>query len=279
MTTAAPVRSGELTIGVVCDNAGRTRVGQLRHRYPQRVTSALHCDPHRPTVAVVCVQSPSGGLFSDDDMSTEIDAAVGTHLRVDTQAATQVFAGPGPGGRHRLRFRVAADAMLEYLPKTVIPHRNSTYTQFLEIEMSSEGTYVGWDALAAGRLGHGERYAYRCVDTALRLSIDGRVLVRDRQLVEPAVTPPERLIGGDYVATMLVVAPWAPADAILDAVRSVVSMVTADAQAGASVLPGDAGVLVRLATDSAPALRRVQRALLDTIRAELTRGAAPERQP
>lgn len=269
MTTATPIRPGELALRVVADGTGRTRIADLRQRYPQRITTALHCDPCYPGAAVVCVQNPSGGTFSDDELSTTVDAETGTHLRLTTQGATQVFAGAGGGSRHRVRIRVGPGSVVEYLPRTMIPHRDCSYTQHLDIALSPTGTYLGWDAVAGGRLGHGERFAYRRVDGTIRVSVAGRVVVRDRQLIEP---PAARLIGADYLVTMLMLAPWADGDRLLRAVRATLERV--DVRAGASDLPHGAGVIVRLVTDRATELPQLQAELARSAREVLVDGGS-----
>ncbi|WP_445166499.1 urease accessory protein UreD [Mycolicibacterium sp. Dal123E01] len=266
MTTATPIRAGELGLRVTSGGTNQTRIADLRQRYPQRVTSALHCDPDYPDAAVVCVQNPSGGAFSDDELVTSIDAGPGTHLRLTTQAATQVFAGAGTGARHGLDFRLHPGAVVQYLPQTLIPHRGSSYTQRLSITMAPTATYLGWDVLAAGRIGHGERFAFDCVDNAVQVTVGGRTAVRDRQLMTAAAA---RLIGADYLATLLMLAPWADTGTLLGAVRRVLALT--DVSAGASELPGGVGVIVRTTTDRAPLLAQFQEQLLRTARGILIR--------
>jgi urease accessory protein len=258
---------GELMLRVVVDDSGRTRAAATHQRYPQRMAAPLYSDPTFPHAAVVCVQSPSGGTFSDDDLTTTIQAGPGSHLRLVTQAATQVFAGTGPGTRHRLSFQVDAGATVEYLPKTTIPHEVSRYTQVLDIDLDAAGCYIGWEALAAGRLGHGERFRYGHYDSSLRVIVDGRTVARDRILLEfPSAAA---LVGADYLATLLVVAPSADCAALLAGVRQVLDGLPAEMHAGASALPDDVGVLARIITDSAPELQRTQSLLLAAVRREL----------
>ncbi|MET0897494.1 MAG: urease accessory protein UreD [Mycobacterium sp.] len=263
------ISPGELMLRVVRDDAGRTRAAAMHQRYPQRMAAPLYSDPSFPDTAVVCVQSPSGGTFSDDDLTTTVQAGPGTHLRLITQAATQVFAGTGPGTRHRLSFRVDAGATVEYLPKTTIPHADSHYTQVIDIDLDATGCYIGWEALAAGRLGHGERFRYSCYDNTIRVGVAGRTVARDRQRFTPASTPTPRLVGADYLATLLVVAPGADCAALLGGVRQVLDSLPAEMHAGASALPDDVGVLARLTTDSAPDLQRAQTQLLTAVHHEL----------
>lgn len=258
---------GELMLRVVVDDAGRTRAAATHQRYPQRMAAPLYSDPTFPDAAVVCVQSPSGGTFSDDDLATTIQAGPHSHLRLITQAATQVFAGTGPGTRHRLSFRVEAGATVEYLPKTAIPHRDSSYTQVLDIELDATGCYLGWEALAAGRLGHGERFRYGRYDSSVRVIVDGRTVARDRILLEPPSAA--ALVGADYLATLLVVAPDADSAALLARVRQVLDDLPTEMHGGASALPDDVGVLARITTDSAPNLQRVQLQLMAAVRLEI----------
>lgn len=250
---------------MVVDSAGRTRAASMQQRYPQRMTTPLHHDESFPDAAVVCVQSPSGGTFSDDDLRTQVHAETGAHLRLTTQAATQVFAGGGSGSRHRLNFQVDEGAVMEYLPKTVIPHRDSSFTQLMNLEVHRWGRYVGWEALAAGRIGHGERYRYRSYNSAVRVSVDRRTVARDVVVLEPPSAA--RLIDADYFATLLVVAPSRDAEALVAAIRAVLAH--CPVHGGASVLPSAVGVLVRVTTDDAPALQRSQQLLLQTVREEV----------
>jgi urease accessory protein len=254
------IAPGELTVHVGTDDTGRTRISELRQRYPQRVTTALHSDERFPLAAVLCVQNPSGGTFSDDDLCTTAVCASGSHLLLTTQAATQVYAGAGPGARHRLQFTVCSDATLEYLPKTVIPQSDSVFDQQLDIDISSTGTYIGWEAVAAGRIAHGERFRYAASDFAATVRSEGRVIARDRQRFAPSVAP---FLDGDYVATMMVLAPGRPA--VTSVVREVLAGLP-DVRGGVGELPHCAGTLARITTDRAPALRHAQETAHSAVR-------------
>lgn len=255
--TVPKIAPGELTVTVVADATARSRLSVLRQRYPQRVTTALHPDPLYPGAAMLCVQSPSGGTFSDDDLRTTVRTEPGSHLMLTTQAATQVFAGSGVGSRHRLEFSVSTGSTLEYLPKTIIPQCDSRLSQHLELDLAAGGRYLGWDAVAAGRIAHGERHRYARVDTAFTVRCDGRVVARDRQLFVRGGNP---LLDGDYVATLLVLAPGAPMAPVLAELRDAFSTLS-DTRGACGVLPGETGVFSRITALSAPDLHRAQQVL------------------
>ncbi len=249
------IAPGELTVHTAADATGRTRITDLRQRYPQRVTTALHTDAEFPRAAVLCVQSPSGGTFSDDDLHTAVRCTPGTHLHLTSQAATQVFAGSGPGARHRIEFTVDAGAVLEYLPKTIIPQSDSMFTQTLDLDVEDGGVYIGWDAIAAGRIAHGERFRYAAIDNSFTVRSQGRVLARDRQRITGAHT-----LDGDYLATLLVVTPGATPGSALLAVRAALDE-HPEISGGAGELPERTGIFARIIARRAPELNRVRLAL------------------
>lgn len=249
------IEPGELTMHAGTDAAGITRLTDLRQRYPQRVTTALHTDADHPHAAALCVQSPSGGTFSDDDLQTTVRCAPGSHLQLTSQAATQVFAGAGPGARHRLRFTVDAGAVLEYLPKTIIPQADSSFTQKMDLEIADGAVYIGWEAIAAGRIAHGERFRYAVIDNAFTVRVQGRVIARDRQLITSRSG-----LDGDYLATLLIVTPGRSPAPALAAVRATLAEHPA-VLGGAGELPDRAGVFARLTAGQAPELNAVRAAL------------------
>lgn len=273
MSTLTPIRPGELGIDVVADATGRTRTAALRQRYPQRVTTPLHYDAVRPGAVTLCVQSPSGGAFSDDDLRTTVRCNAGTYLHLTTQSATQVFAGTGPGARHRLHFTVMPAAVLEYAPGTVIPHADSVFEQQIDIQVDSGGVYLGWEALASGRIAHGEQFAYACYDSAFSIRVGDRVVARDRQVIRPSgSSPPTGLIDGDYLTTFVAVTPGLDPGPLLHRIRQLLAA-HAGCRGGAGQLPRGAGVVVRAMPRDATDLTQLRQALFDAARAETSLAA------
>ncbi|MEV5646712.1 urease accessory protein UreD [Nocardia sp. NPDC052254] len=268
-SASGSVLPGRIALEAVTDARGRTRLRSVRHSYPQRVAAPMYIDDHHRGAAYLCVQSPSGGIFSDDSLETTVTVDTGAHLILATQAATQVFAGPGPGAQHRLTFDVRDGALLEYLPKTVIPQAGSRYFQTTSVSLAGTGTVVAWDAVAAGRIAHGERFAYDRLIAATTVSVDGEITVRDRLDLHPARcgdTNVARLIGADYFATFLVLTRAAAGPAVLTAVRAAVNSMP-HLTGGVSALPGGCGVITRLLADRASDLRPARHRLLSTARA------------
>lgn len=273
--------AGALHVDLVRDPAGRTRVARLVQQFPQRVTAPMYLDPDDAGRAYLCVQNPSAGVFPGDRLSTEVAAGPGTGLYLTSQSATQVFA-PHHGSQDDvagadLEFWVAAGAVVEYLPKSVIPHSGSRYRQHTVVSVEPGGVFIGWESVAAGRIGHGERFGYHGYDLRSTISCAGAVYARDRMLLCPQSTDVAgagMLCGYDYFATMTVVAPGCDVAGLLDAMRTAAPM-NAEALCGVSVLPGDIGVTVRVLAHRAPVLAATEQMLRAATRCALARLSEP----
>ena len=65
------------------------------------------------------------------------------------------------------QIQIGEGASLEYLPDHVIPYRDSRFRQSLRVEMGRGSRAIFWDALAAGRVAHGERWNFHEVDSRI----------------------------------------------------------------------------------------------------------------
>lgn len=272
--------AGTLEIDVVQGNRGRTQVKRLIQAFPQRVTTPMYLDADDPGLAYLVVQNPSGGAYSDDILHTRVSAAPNSRLHLTSQAATQVYAGSGTGARHEFDFQVSESALVEHFPKTVIPHADATYRQSTMIKIEGDGSYVGWEAVAAGRIGHGERLDYRTYESRTVIECDGEIQARDVILLEPQRTDlsgPGLLADWDYCGALFVIAPGRTLGPLLQSLRTSTADL-AGSSCGVTTLPGDAGIVVRVLARGAPALHDTVRALWTTVRRDLLdRGVPTER--
>ena len=132
-------------------------------------------------------------------------------------------------------------ASLEFLPDHVIPHRDSRLHQSLHVEMGRGSRAIFWDALAAGRVAHGERWNFRQVDSKTAISLCGRTIFLNRIKIRPSDLDPQRLGLAEefnYLATLAIVADgsnsWTATVVAMDAELKSMSNV----YGGASALAG-----------------------------------------
>jgi urease accessory protein len=263
-----------LDITLAADRANRTRIAHLIQHFPQHITAPMYIDGDDPSRAHLCIQNPSAGIFPGDKLHTRVTAGSGTRVCITTQSATQVFAphrdSESEGASSNFEFIVDDGAVVEHFPKTTIPHRNSTLRQVSRVSVSGDGIFSGWNALAAGRIGHGEHMVYRGYDTRTVIDRDGKTVARDRMVLRPAqqaLSGPGIFHGRSYLGTLILIAPSRIVDEVLTVVRQTVDP---ELLCGTSTLPHGIGLTIRLLADSAPQLAVTQQVLWAAIRTSLT---------
>lgn len=256
-----------LDCSLVRGRTGRTQIASLRQQFPQRITVPMYADPDNASAAFLCIQNPSGGVFPGDNLVTRFATGDDTWLYLTYQSATQVFAGEA-GATQTTAIDIGAGSVVEYDSKTVIPHAGSDYRQFNEVSVHDTSVYIGWEAFASGRIGHGERFSYRTLTAQTDIRLDGQLMARDTVHLAPPDSDPRApgVLGGhDYVATMLVVAPGRDLSGLVGDVHDALDAAPGVSGA-ASALPGELGISVRLLAHRAPLLHRAHHDLRTIVR-------------
>jgi urease accessory protein len=97
----------------------------------------------------------------------DIALAPGSAATILTQAANKVY--KGAQARQNATFRVGEGSFLEYLPHHLIPFARSSYRQETEIHLATDATLIAWDAVSAGRVARGERFAFDGLSARMRI--------------------------------------------------------------------------------------------------------------
>jgi urease accessory protein len=135
----------------------------------------------------------SGGLVGGDSLHTIIEVGADAAAVLITASATKVYRSLGPAARQQTTIRLGPRAVLEYLPDHVIPHPGAIYDQKLAVEMGAGSRAIIFDAMAAGRIGRGERWRFRELRSEIIVTREGRPLHIGRSRITPAEQPPDQL--------------------------------------------------------------------------------------
>jgi urease accessory protein len=122
----------------------------------------------------------TAGILSGDRLELDIRAASGASLLVATPAATRAFVMKGRKARCRQHFAVEPGAWLEYSPEPLFPHRDTRYVQDTRIDVAEGGELCFVDALAPGRAGRGETWAWKRLQIGLEVASAGEIILRER---------------------------------------------------------------------------------------------------
>lgn len=268
--------------------AGRTRLTGSRTRPPLLVQQALYPDEAVPDMAHVFLANPTGGLLANDRLEICVSVGPDAKAHVTTQSATKIHTMPNGTAEQSVSLNVAADGYLEYLPDPLIPFRNASLIQTVNITVEPGGALVYGDVITPGRVASGEVFQYRKISNRLAVYRQRKqpVYVESFDLAPPGSQPtrlavlgaPDREQTGTAAArtyaSLLILCDAAFTKPVLDAVRD--SMTAGDGvQAGASTLPDGNGVGVKILGPDGPAVQSAVTRAWSSARERLLGAPAP----
>ena len=262
--------------------ADRSVLATLHRRAPYIVQQALYWDEAMPGLPCVTIISNAGGVLQGDRNVIEIEVADDACAHVTTQSATRIHEMDANYASQVQTFRLGARAYLEYVPHPIIPHARSRFAQETAIVIDPTATLVYAEVLLAGRkhYGAGEIFAYDLFSALTRgRRPDGATLFAEKLVIEPRRAEIGRIgaMGGFHVfGSLVVLAAKRVADSLAEAIEPRYDA-AAGIAIGASRLPNDAGVIVKvLGMESAPVVT-VIRSLWAHVRREAVGAALPGR--
>jgi urease accessory protein len=253
--------AGELHLAMVRDPSGRTVLRERRQRFPLRTTVPFYLDEKAGDMAFVYVQNPTGGVFGGDRLHTVLTCGRGTRVHLTTQSATKVYRTEGPAARQEIRLQLSEGAYVEHIPDTLIPQAGADYEQITRVELAPGAVLITAETVAPGRVGCGERFAYRRLVLETLACRDDDELFAERLRLEPARVRPDRpgMLGGwDYLVCLTVLAPERDGAALADAIDAELAS-RRDVCGAAGELPRGAGAFARVLAPDAVSAAEVMR--------------------
>jgi len=232
----------------------------LRRAYADSPLRLLTPRNHGPA-AWVYTATLGGGLVGGDRILLELELEAHARAFVSTQGPTRVYRGE-QSCESEVRARVGAGALLLLLPDPVACFAGAAYRQHTQLELGEGASVACWDVLTAGRVACGERWAFRRYRASLTARREGRTLLDDALLLEPAHGPLAARLGPfDALATMLLAGPLVAEAAAQIRARIDAQPLSPGARLHAAASPiGADALLVRLAARSIEELLAAMRA-------------------
>jgi urease accessory protein len=159
------------------------RVGHLRLQYGRQdrrtILTASHCNSPwhlLPTIdlddtgaAYTLLLNPSGGLVGGDRLHLQARLDPDTHVVFSTPSANRIYRSASAKAVQTVELHVGGGARLEWVPDVTIPFQDSRYRQVISMTLDPAATVLCWDALAAGRLACGERWAFSSLENEIKI--------------------------------------------------------------------------------------------------------------
>lgn len=227
-----------------------TVLARCRYTLPLQVLAPLALEEG---TAVVSILNPTGGLLGGDRLRIDVDVGPGAHACLTTPSATKVYRTEGEPASQVVAMRLAAGAIVEWVPDHTIPFAGSAFTQTLSAELGEGARLILVDAFAAGRVARGEAWGFALLDSTLSIRDTRGLLLHDRlRLAGPGAWGGLGFAEGHpYFATIVAVA----GDGLEKFEETVGSALGpgSGVEAGVAILPRR-GALVRCLAPSAPVL-------------------------
>jgi len=233
-----------------------------------------------PGMVTVIIQSPSGGLFPDDDVHIRVRAEPGARVRVTTASATKIYGISGEVTRQTVDIEAAPGAFVEYIPRLLIPHPESSYLQESTLSVHDGAAIVASEQVSPGRYARGEAFVYcRMSFCTSVIDTSGRRLAVDRMTIEPCMQEVQSILLGGYPYFGTVVVASQHASPGLATSLDQVLGNSGTTLAGAGALPRNVGVLARVLAPSSRELWHAVRLASAAARRDLVGPSPLERTP
>lgn len=256
---------------------GRTRLAEQLVRYPFHITRPFYFDrATAPGLATLYLQSASGGYYRGERLPVRIRAGEGAELSVTTQASTIVHHARGTETVADTRIDAEAGSVVFHVPDPLILLPGAELSTSVRVRRAPDATVVVSEAFLIHDPDGEERPFGHLVNEVRIDGPDGTPEAIDRLVVSGADLPVVSRFGPALASAGLMIAGPKATSADPVAFEASIGSV-ADTRIGASRLPFETGLSVRIAASSGVALS----AALDAIFAaafRLVYGGEPGRR-
>jgi urease accessory protein len=258
---------GALTLKLEYDDERRkTIVRDLYTKGPLHAQRALYLEESMPSMAYMYIMSTSGGILQGDRYRMDIALSRGAKAHITTQGATRVYRMERNYATQIINIDLRQDAYFEFIPDQVIPYRNSRFYQTIKMRVHDTATMIYSEMIVPGRVASGESFEYDiCYMKAVGINQEDQLRFTDIAILEPRkrnISQLGVLSDRSVVGSVYLLCPNRAVKSIKDDLNSILSNNT-EVVSGASVLPYNSGIIVRLLGDGASALRA---AIFDVVR-------------
>ena len=236
----------------------KTVVKEQYSKIPLFTQRALYLEETLPSMAYLYIISPSGGILQGDRLRMDIVLKKRASAHITTQGATRIYRMERNYATQIINAVVDDGCYLEFIPDQIIPFRDSRFYQTVNLNVHDNGTMIYSEMIVPGRVASDESFQYDiCYMKALAKNqknllrlIDIAILEpKRRNLHAPGILGNFDVIGSTYILTKA------------EYVKELKNQINSELQkfthisGGASILPHNSGVMVRMLGNCASDLR------------------------
>lgn len=250
---------GALALRLEADSeSGKTVVKEQYSKVPLFTQRALYLEESLPSMAYMYIISPSGGILQGDRYRMDITLKNNAYAHITTQGATRIYRMERNYATQVVNINVDDGCYFEFIPDQIIPYRDSRFYQTVNMKVHDNATMLYSEMIVPGRVASGESFEYDiCYMKASARNQNGILRFVDVAIMEPKKHNLKTLgiLGNhDVVGSMYILTKSKYVPQLKDEINSSLKKFTG-ISAGASVLPHNSGVMVRMLGTIASDLR------------------------
>ena len=250
---------GALTLKLEHDSdRGKTVVKDLYTKVPLYAQRALYLEETLPSMAYMFIISPSGGILQGDRYRMDISLSEGAFAHITTQGATRVYKMERNYATQIINIDVGDGCYFEFIPDQIIPYKSSRFYQTVKLRVHDNATMIYSEIVVPGRVASGESFEYDiCYLKAVGVNQNNHLRFTDIAILEPRKRNPNQLgvlNGHSSFGSVYLLCPGRFIKSIKEQINSTLSN-NHEVIGGASILPYDSGMIVRMLGNGASDLR------------------------
>ena len=238
---------------------GKTSVKEQYSRVPLYTQRALYLEEALPNMAYMYIISPSGGILQGDRYRMDITLRRHAFAHITTQGATRIYRMERNYATQVINIDVGEECYFEYIPDQVIPYRDSRFYQEANLHVHDNSTLLYSEIITPGRVASGEHFDYDiCYMKAIAKDQSGGLKFTDVAMLEPKKRDMKIfgvLSNHDVVGNMYIITKTKPQE-INTSVNTALKAIS-NIYAGATILPSNSGVGIRMLANTASDVRSV----------------------
>lgn len=239
---------------------GKTVVKEQYSKVPLYTQRALYLEESLPSMAYMYIISPSGGILQGDRYRMDITLKNNACAHITTQGATRIYRMEKNYATQIVNVVVDDSCYFEFIPDQIIPYRDSRFYQKVDLKVHDNATMVYAEIIVPGRVASRESFEYDiCYMKALARNQNHMLRFIDVAVLEPKKRVLKTLgilENFDVVGNMYILTETKYVTELSKDINSVLQKFSR-ISGGATTLPHDSGVIIRILGEVASDLRSV----------------------
>jgi urease accessory protein len=236
----------------------KTVVKEQYSKVPLFTQRALYLEESIPSMAYMYIISPSGGILQGDRYRMDITLRNNACAHITTQGATRIYRMEKNYATQIVNIIVDDGCYFEFIPDQIIPYRNSRFYQTVNLSIHDNATMMYAEMIVPGRVASGESFEYDiCYMKVLAKNQNNALRFIDVAVLEPKKRSLNILgILGKFsvVGNMYILTNTKYVAELMTEINSILQNFS-NISGGATVLPRDSGILIRILGEVAQDIR------------------------